>query len=232
MSAIMQAEDKSRTNRWVIAQRWSHVQFLSARCDADLLRQSIPPGLELDQFDGAAWLSIVPFYMSHIRFPVTPALPIVCLWELNLRTYVRYRGCAGVYFLTLDTDSRLGDWIARRFFHLPYRYRQMTGRVNTGRYTFDAGGSFAMQSQVGRAVQSAALDDWLVERYHLYTSDGTSLYRGDVAHGPWRLRQVDALSFEDRLSPQFGFPAATELHARYAEPLDVRFKPFVKLPSN
>ena len=227
----MAAEDKSNNRRWVIAQRWSHVQFLSARCDAALLRRLIPPGLELDQFDGTAWLSIVPFYMSHIRFPLTPALPIICLWELNLRTYVRYRGRAGVYFLTLDTDSRLGQWIARRFFYLPYRYRQMTAQVQSQRYRFDARGSFSLQSQVGRAVSRDALDDWLVERYHLYTSDGSSLYRGDVTHAPWRLRQVDGLAFSDRLSPQFGLPAATQVRARYAEPLDVRFKPFVRLTS-
>ena len=53
------------SNRWIIAQRWSHVQFLSARCDAQLLQQQLPKGLEVDLFDGSAWLSVVPFYMSH-----------------------------------------------------------------------------------------------------------------------------------------------------------------------
>jgi uncharacterized protein YqjF (DUF2071 family) len=71
---------------------------------------------------------------------------------------------------------------------------------------------------------------YVAERYHLYTTDGASLYRGDVAHEPWRLRQVTGLRWEDRLSTQFGFDPAIDLRARYAEPLDVHFKPFVKLP--
>ena len=221
--------NRKQMKSWVIAQRWSHVQFLSVPCDAEYVRQRLPAGLELDLFEGSAWLSIVPFYMSHIRFPLTPALPVISLWELNLRTYVKYRGRPGVLFLTLDTDSWLGQWIARRFFHLPYRYRSMTGGVDCGRYGFNAPDSFSMESSVGALVQADALDRWLVERYHLYTSDGRSLYRGDVAHEPWCLRAVDELNYDDRLSEQFGFPAAREVRARYAEPVDVQFRPFVKL---
>lgn len=220
------------SNRWIIAQRWSHVQFLSARCDAQLLQQQLPKGLEVDLFEGSAWLSVVPFYMSHIRFPVTPALPGICLWELNLRTYVRYRGDIGVYFFTLDTDSWLGQFIARRFFHLPYRYRKMQGSVKSDEYVFNAPGSLSLQSTIGQPVNADALDDWLVERYHLFTSDGVSLYRGDVAHEPWRLRQVEQLDWTENLSQQFGFTAGTDLRVRYAEPINVQFKPFVKLPDN
>lgn len=218
-----------KKSRWVIAQRWSHVLFLSARCELDVLREQVPRGLELDQYDGSAWISIVPFYMSRIRFPVTPVVPGVHLWELNLRTYVRYRGRPGVFFLTLDTDSRIGQLIARRFFHLPYRYRTMTGHVESGHYRFNAPGSFSMSLELGQAVGSDALDKWLVERYHLYTSDGVSLYRGDVLHRPWKLHEVEHLEWEDHFSSQFGFAALADVRARYAEPTDVRFKPFVKL---
>lgn len=225
----MDPTKQNQSGRWVIAQRWSHVQFLSFRCDLEMLRLKVPAGLEVDLFDGSAWLSIVPFYMSHIRFPVTPALPIISLWELNLRTYVTYRGRPGVLFYTLDTDSRLGRWIATRFFHLPYRVRKMTGAVDERRYSFVSPDSFSMESVIGAPVEGDALDRWLVERYHLYTTDGTSLYRGDVAHEPWRLRQVDHLCWDDQLSPQFGFDPALDLRARYAEPLNVRFKPFVRL---
>ena len=225
----MIAKEEFVESRWIIAQRWSHVQFLSARCDRNLLGELVPRGLELDQFDGASWISIVPFYMSHIRFPKTPAVPGIDLWELNLRTYVRYRGCPGVFFLTLDTDSRLGQLIARRFFHLPYRYRTMQGRVESGRYRFRAPGSFSLSSEVGPAVASDALDEWLVERYRLFTNKGDRLYRGDVIHRPWNLHKVERLEWEDRFSPQFGFAALTDVRARYAEPIDVRFKPFVRL---
>lgn len=214
---------------WIIAQRWSHVLFLSFRCDCELVQRKLPSELDVDMFDGSAWLSIVPFRMSHIRFRFTPAGPFVSLWELNLRTYVTYRGRPGIYFFTLDTDSWLGQKIARYCFHLPYRLRKMNGQVSKSRYHFESSESFEVRAELGSTVESDALDNWLVERYHLYTTTKKHLYRGDVLHDPWQLRQVEEVFYEDRFSPQFGFDPATEIHARYSESLNVRFRPFVKL---
>lgn len=215
-----------KSSSWIIAQRWSHVLFLSFRCDHDLIRQKIPRELDVDTYEGSAWLSIVPFYMSHIRFPFTPALPFISLWELNLRTYVKYRGRPGIYFFTLDTDNWLGQKIAKHCFHLPYRLRTMKGRFDGNGYSFNLPGSFEMESEPGLILENEALDIWLVERYHLYTCTEKYFYRGDVIHEPWRLRSLKSLSYEDRFSPQFGFQPATNVHARYAEQLDVRFRPF------
>lgn len=217
------------SDQWTISQRWSHVLFLSFRCDPERIRQAVPSELEVDTHDGSAWLSIVPFRMSHIRFRFMPVIPFVSLWELNLRTYVSYKGQPGIYFFTLDTDNWLGQKIARYFFHLPYRFREMNGQASKGSYSFESQDSFKMEAELGAAIKSDALDAWLVERYHLYTKTARNLYRGDVLHDPWQLRQVDGISYEDVFSPQFGFDPATAVHARYAESLNVRFRPFAKL---
>ena len=115
------------STRWVIAQRWTHLLFLSYPVEPDDVQARLPDGLEVDMLDGRAWVSVVPFFMSHIRFPVTPGFGFVRLRELNLRTYVRFRGQPGIYFFTLDTDNLLGQWIGRKFFHLPYRLRRLRG---------------------------------------------------------------------------------------------------------
>ena len=202
MTQIRDARSVERERGWIIAQRWSHVLFLSFRCDADLIQQKIPAELDVDLYDGSAWLSIVPFYMSHIRFRLTPVLPMVSLWELNLRTYVKYQGRPGIYFFTLDTDSWLGQKIAKYCFHLPYRLRKMKGQVNEECYSFESPGSFKLKARPGALVKSDHLDTWLVERYHLYTDTPHCLYRGDVAHAPWKLQQLDKLSYEDSFSSE------------------------------
>ena len=47
--------------------------------------------------------------------------------ELNLRTYVRDRsGNPGVWFYSLDANQSLAVAIARRFFHLPYIFAEMS----------------------------------------------------------------------------------------------------------
>jgi Uncharacterized conserved protein len=74
--------------KWIISQVWRHILFLNYRVDPNELKEGLPRGLELDTYDGAAYLSVVPFRMEGIRFPWSPTLPFSSLWELNLRTYV------------------------------------------------------------------------------------------------------------------------------------------------
>ncbi|MBT6767519.1 MAG: DUF2071 domain-containing protein, partial [Opitutales bacterium] len=55
----MRPSNDNQSTRWVIAQRWSHVQFLSFRSDLEVIKNRLPAELEVDLFDGSAWLSIV-----------------------------------------------------------------------------------------------------------------------------------------------------------------------------
>ena len=61
-------------------------------------RPYIPDRLEIDTFDGSAWLGVVPFRMSGVRPRFAPALPGVSAFpELNLLTYVTAGERAGVH---------------------------------------------------------------------------------------------------------------------------------------
>lgn len=214
---------------WVIAQRWTHLLFLSYAVEPEVVQARLPEGLEVDVADGRAWLSVVPFYMSHIRFPCTPGFGWVRLRELNLRTYVRHGGRPGVYFFTLDTDNRLGQWVGSRFFHLPYRLRRLSGKVSGRDYEFESAGSARIRARLGAPRPSDSLDRWLVERYSLFTRGRDAYYRGDVLHEPWELSGVEDLEVSESLSEEFGFSSTNDWHARYAAALDVRFLPFTKL---
>ena len=44
-----------------MAQRWHDLAFISWAYEAEQVRRLLPPGLEVDTFDGAAWVSLVPF---------------------------------------------------------------------------------------------------------------------------------------------------------------------------
>ena len=226
----MQSALQSKVNApWVIAQRWTHLLFLSYPVEPDKVQARLPDGLEVDRLDGRAWVSVVPFFMSHIRFPVTPGFGFVRLRELNLRTYVRFRGQPGIYFFTLDTDNLLGQWIARKFFHLPYRLRSLQGSVRDKDYLFKSADSLQLRAQIGEPCVSGSLDRWLVERYSLFTRGKDAFFRGDVLHEPWQLSRVEELNVSESLSEEFGFASTSDWHARYAEVLDVRFRPFTKL---
>src|SRR5215211_3970667 len=107
-------------------QTWGKLLFLHWRVPAGLLRPLVPAGLEIDLFDGSAWVGMTPFTMWGIRPPLLPALPLVSRsHELNVRTYVHRDGIPGVWFLSLDASNALAVLGARLAFHLPYFHARM-----------------------------------------------------------------------------------------------------------
>jgi uncharacterized protein YqjF (DUF2071 family) len=219
--------------KWIIEQVWSDVVFLHWKIPAELLQEQIP--FPLDLFEGSAILSIVPFRMHGIRFPFSFSLPFVSsLWELNLRTYVRVNGERGIYFLTLDTDSRIGQWIAEKFFHLPYRLAKITAHATGNSYQIESSCLNAKFRLVAKTKpqlkEKTALDHWSTERYSLFLLHAGEAYRGRVTHSPWPLSEVKVLELHNQFSNAFGFELAGEpVETSHCTTLKVRFAPFEKL---
>src|ERR1700722_9834071 len=103
---------------WAIHMQWRDLLFAHWEVDAAVLRGLIPDGLELDLFDGRAYVGAVPFRMEGVRpRQISPIPGLDAFPELNLRTYVTAAGKPGVWFFSLDADQRLAVRVARRFFH-------------------------------------------------------------------------------------------------------------------
>ena len=116
-----------RRRPWVMRMRWVDLLFAHWAVDADALRTKLPDGLELDLYDGQAWLGIVPFVMEDVGPRGLPAPPAAGRFpELNVRTYVRHEGRPGVWFLSLDAASRPAVEGARTGFGLPYFHATMS----------------------------------------------------------------------------------------------------------
>src|SRR5437016_13801934 len=60
---------------WVMAQNWHDLLFAHWPVSLEILRGLIPRALEVDEFDGQAWISVVPFSMSGVRVRGTPSMP-------------------------------------------------------------------------------------------------------------------------------------------------------------
>lgn len=185
---------------WVMHMSWEHLAFLHWRVDAGAIQRQLPEGLELDCFDGSAWLGVVPFLMNRVHARWLPEIPPTHRFlELNLRTYVVCDGKPGVWFFSLDASSRLAVWGARTFFHLPYFNAEMEGsfeprveyrsrRTHKGAV---AGEFEAVYEPTGETFRSEAgsLEHWLTERYCLYAAnEAGNLGRGEVQHAPWPLQ--------------------------------------------
>jgi len=210
-----------------MAMRWLDLLFAHWPVDAAALRPLIPEGLELDTFDGQAWLGIVPFRMDGVRPPWCPPLPWVSAFaELNVRTYVRVPGGGdsrghskpGVWFFSLDAANPLAVRTARLTFHLPYFDARMRIEERDGWVRYDSrrthrgappGVFRARYRPVSEPYLSepGTLEHWLTERYCLYAADRRGrVYRGDIHHVPWPLQPAEAEIEEDTLTSPLGAP--------------------------
>ena len=184
---------------------WDDLLFAHWPVAPALLRPLVPAGLELDLFEGGAWISVVPFRMSHVRPRYLPGLPgISSFCELNVRTYVRRGALPGVWFFSLEASNPVAVRGARRFFHLPYFDAEMRSersgeRIDYASRRTHAGATpaefMAEYGPAGPAYRAApgSLEDWLTARYCFYAADEENgLYRVNVHHKPWRLQPATA----------------------------------------
>jgi hypothetical protein len=227
-------------------QRWQKLGFLHWRVPSSALQPLIPPQLTIEEFDGSAWLGLVPFSMERIRPWWFPAVPgISWFLETNVRTYVVNReGVRGVWFFSLDANQQLAVFVARTFWHLPYRMAQMSMTVGKsldgltqlsyrGTRTDKPPAEYEVSLSVDLrtpALPAAAntLEHFLVERYVLFAlKPNGNLMTGQVHHEPYRIRPVTSCRASQSLSSAEGCPtlAAPPDHAVYSEGVDVRVSP-------
>ena len=223
----------------VMYQKWRELLFLHWTVDADSVQATLPPGLQVDTYDGQAWLGVVPFLMRGIRPRFLPAVPYVSNFlEANVRTYVRDRhGRPGVWFYSLDCDRGLAVRTARRFFSLPYFHASMQakpqakggldyrvqrrGSASASRFVYCGEGAV-------RQAQEGSLEHFLAERYRLFAwqPGPQRLITGEVEHIPYPLQDAVVQDQDAALIALAGFeaPAGPAEHALYSRGVDVRVR--------
>lgn len=200
---------------WKGRQSWVDLLFAHWPVPAEELRPLIPEKLTLQEFDGTAWIGVIPFKLKDGMVRGLPAIPGLSEFpELNLRTYVEYDNIPGVWFLSLDTTSSLAVWGARKFFYLPYFLAEMDMKKNGNKIHYQskrntsASAVFeATYKPVTEPYQAKpdSLEHWLTERYCLYSqrSDG-AIFRVEIHHKPWPLQEAEAQFNANQLSDAFG----------------------------
>ncbi len=229
-------------------QSWKKLAFIHWRVPAEFLQPLVPPELTIEQFDGSAWLGIVPFSMERIRPWWSPPVPgISWFLETNVRTYVvDRRGVSGVWFFSLDANKWLAVTVARTFWHLPYKRATMA--ANSSR---SADGKMSAVSYFGarldppaagyqitltvdessplRSSTAATLEEFLVERYLLFAQrrNGT-LMTGRVHHAPYQIQPVLHCDINQTLTAAMGCPIPADRapdHVVVSPGVDVRVSP-------
>lgn len=218
---------------------WLDLLFAHWRVDTAALRAIVPAGLEVDLFEGEAWLGVVPFWMDCVGVRGLPYVPGVKRFpELNVRTYVLRDQKPGVLFFSLDAASALAVATARATFHLPYFRAAIETRRGDGAdddwVHYDSrrthrgatAGSFRGRYRPTGSVYAAqpgTLEHWLTERYCLYAVDRRGgIHRGEIHHAPWPLRPAEASLEHNDVADHTGLElVGPPAHLHFVDRIDV-----------
>jgi uncharacterized protein YqjF (DUF2071 family) len=193
-----------------MTQRWNDLLFAHWPVPVGQMAALLPDGLQVDTFQGSAWLGIVPFWLDRIKIRGVPPVPGARSFpDLNLRTYVRdqFTGTPGIYCFSLDASNLLAVAVARIFYHLPYHWAEMRIEQRSEReFSFYSRRRFSAQPVLFQARyrglgptrklaenRSGTLEYFLTERYCLFTSNRAGQpIRANIHHVSWPLEEAEA----------------------------------------
>lgn len=217
---------------------WSELLFAHWAVPASAIAPLLPAGLEVDTWDGQAWVGVVPFRMERVGprglqwLPARGPSPRSFL-ELNVRTYVRRKGRQGVFFLSLDATSGLAVETARRWFGLPYVHADITARSGPAGVAYGStrrdprmgsGGLDLEYRAVGPAFRAEpeTFEAYAVERYALFSERAGDLLCGHIHHPPWELHRAHVAIHHNTIARAHGLPLSRQPdHVLVANPIDV-----------
>jgi uncharacterized protein YqjF (DUF2071 family) len=218
--------------QWLLSQSWNDLLFAHFAVDPQTLRRLVPDAFTLDLYDGAAWLTVSPFCTSHMRPSGVPPVPGISHFpQVRLRTYVTMIDKAGqvkpgVFYFSVDAANLSAVWFARMFFRMQCWHsairvsgatihaRKPTERTIHFRSSRLHGPTaiggpakfeviYAPEGEPERA-RRGSLDEFLTERYCVYSMNREKFYRSEIHHQPWPLQQASVEIRENSIADPLG----------------------------
>jgi hypothetical protein len=215
-----------------MVQQWQDLAYIHWRYPIEEVQALLPAGIEVDSFDGSAWVGLIPFSMRNIGLPRLPAVPYFGSFpEVNVRTYVRRNGVPGVWFFSLDVNRFLPALVARVSYFLPYCWGKASNkRTDTTletevRRTWPSRASTSIRVSIGDPIESPDdLSVFLSARWGLYSRGiGKGVRYAPVDHETWPLWTATLESLNDTLLTAAGLSAPIgDPHVMFSPGVSVR----------
>ena len=203
---------------------WSDLILISYAVPDDVLLPYLPPGLELDRWNGSAYCSLVAFDFTQTRVLgwSVPFPKSLCDFpEFNLRIYVTQKGQRGVVFVRELAPNRLVCGLAKLLYHEPYSAVPIVSRVTQVgdlrrvRHDFVVNGKAQMVAVTASGPTYQPPEDsfetWVKEQEagfnHRRLGGKVTGFR--VWHPPWRVYPIEEyamnIDFAHLYGSQWGF---------------------------
>ena len=185
--------------------RWENLIMANYEISPSVLQPFLPKGVEIDTFQGKAYVSLVGFLFKNTRLFKIPIPLLGTFEEINLRFYVvRKQGNEikrGVVFINETIPYQPVAWVANwlyneHYISIPTKHSwKITDATKEIGYQWKVGQQWN-KMQVNAAsnletMPSGSIEEYIFEHYYGYTriDDHTSQeYR--VNHPRWQTNQV------------------------------------------
>lgn len=210
----------TREKRVFLSAEWKDLVMLNYEVDAELLSGHVPPGTELDSFNGKTYVSLVGFQFRQTKLFGSCPIPFHSNFEeVNLRFYVRRKvgdeERRGVVFIAEIVPRRAVAQIARlaygeNYIRLPMKHRASTrGELKSIEYEWRIKGAwcklYARATSTAAAAEAGSFEQFITEHYWGYSCQrgGCSL-EYNVAHVPWNVWLSSDAGFEGDATGLYG----------------------------
>lgn len=188
----------SRRGEPLFYANWDNVVFIHYEAEPEKLQRCTP--YPLDLYHGRAFVSLVAFTMRGMRPRFGGSLGVLFLKPianhhfLNVRTYIKDKNEAGIYFVREWLSSRIAAWLGPCTFGLPYEFAKIhyenaseemcRGSVEGSEGTFRYHATLATKELASSAARS--VDEFLLARYTAFTKCGRRRRFFRIWHESWR----------------------------------------------
>lgn len=226
---------------WVMKQTWHDLLFAHYPVKLELLQKLVPPVIQLDSYNGSAWIGIVPFHVQNHRARLLPPIPGIDRFsQLNIRTYVTVNGKRGVYFIRVDMNHLIAGVLAKTFYYMPFQAATIKMKQNDQTIHFNSqkNGQHQFEFQCKYKpitlpfyAAKGSFEQWLVERYSFYALNKKGeVVRSDILHDYWPLQLVEGEISNHSILLNVGIQVAKDepiLH--YAKKMEALLWPVVRV---
>lgn len=201
--------------------RWENLIMANYNIDSAILNPFLPKGVELDLYDGKAYVSLVGFIFKRSRIFNIPIPLMGTFEEINLRFYVKrkvgdtYR--RGVVFINETVPYKPVAWLANKLYKEHYitvptkHHIALAQLVKSIHYEWKVGSSWnhikVKATTDSREMERGSLEEFIFEHYYGYTKISENVSQEyKINHPRWLVNDVTENSIKCDFSQMYGLP--------------------------
>jgi uncharacterized protein YqjF (DUF2071 family) len=198
---------------------WENIVMANYEIDPKILQPYLPKGVELDLFEGKAYVSLVGFMFKNTRLFNIPIPYLGTFEEINLRFYVLRKEAGhtkrGVVFINETIPYRVVAWVANKLYKEHYTTIPTKHDIKIGEHSKEIRYEWLQKGKWNsiqlsattdnKAMQEGSFAQFIFEHYYGYTkidAQTTEEYR--LHHPSWRVNTITQSAIDCDFKAMYG----------------------------